>query len=312
MTERQTAADVLMIRPAHFGANEQTAASNRFQQPEAASSASQTRLAAAAEFDRTVALLREAGVRVHVFDDRLQPRTPDSIFPNNWVTLHADGTAVLYPMLAENRRLERRRDILESLGAGDFRLQNVVDLTVHESLHQFLEGTGSLVLDRINRIAYACVSPRTDVEVLGEFAQRLDYELVCFDACDADGAAIYHTNVMMSVGRTFAVVCIESVRENQRAAVSRALADSGREVIELSLAQMGAFAGNMLEVAGASDSSALAMSASAHSSLTPKQLDALARHTDRIVAVPIPTIERVGGGSIRCMLAEIHLPRRGA
>jgi hypothetical protein len=309
MTERQTAADVLMIRPAHFGANEQTAPSNRFQQRDD-SSPSHARLAAVAEFDRTVTLLKNAGVGVRVFEDRPQPQTPDSIFPNNWVTFHADGTAVLYPMLAESRRLERRRDILEALGAAEFRLQDIIDLSAHEAKEQFLEGTGSLVLDRANHVAYACISPRTDLEVLAEFGQRLDYELVCFDACDADGAAIYHTNVMMSVGRTFAVVCLESIREDQRLAVSRALEDSGREIVELSLAQMSSFAGNMLEVAGASDSSVLAMSAAAHASLTSMQLETLARHTKTIVAAPIPTIERIGGGSLRCMLAEIHLPRR--
>ena len=312
MAEAQSVADVLMIRPVRFAGNPQTAESNRFQQLTGAASPAAVQAQALAEFDGLVQALTQAGVRVHVFDDVPDPHTPDSIFPNNWISFHADGTVVLYPMLAPNRRLERRMDIIESLNARlGFHVTRSVDLTHREAEGKFLEGTGSLVLDRRNSIAYACLSPRTDLDVLGEFAQRLDYEIVAFDAFDAGGAAIYHTNVLMSVGERFAAVCVEAIEAARRGAVVETLRAGGHAVIELSHAQMHQFAGNMLELRTQSGGCVLAMSAAAKASLTAEQIAALESAAGPIVSSPIPVIEQLGGGSVRCMLAEVALPKKG-
>ena len=309
--EFQTAAEVLMIRPVRFTGNLQTLASNHFQITGSGLEDDRAQATAGAEFDALAAVLREAGVGVHVFDDTPEPHTPDSIFPNNWVSFHADGSAVLYPMLAENRRRERRTDLLEALSAQHgFRIARVLDLTHHEASGKFLEGTGSLVLDRVHRIAYACVSPRTDLDVLGDFAQQLDYEVVAFEGHDAGGAAIYHTNVLLSVGRGYAAICSECIREDERAAVLDTLRTTGHGVVDLSFEQMGAFAGNMLELRSARAGSVIAMSSRAFESLSPAQRAQLEEHAGSIVAAPIPTIETLGGGSVRCMLAEIHLPKK--
>jgi len=309
--ELQSAADVLMIRPVRFGANPETLASNSFQsqQPTLAGSAAQR--AAAAEFDGLVAALREAGVTVHVIDDTPEPHTPDALFPNNWVSFHADGSVVLYPMLAPNRRAERRNDVLEALSAAHgFRIRRVLDLTAHEARDKFLEGTGSLVLDRVHRIAYACVSPRTDLDVLGDFAQQLDYDVVAFEAVDAAGAAIYHTNVLMCIGTQFAAVCSACIREDERAAVIDALRTTGHAIVDLSMEQLASFAGNMLELRPARAGVVVAMSTRARDSLSPQQRSLIEQHAGPIVAAPIPTIETLGGGSVRCMLAEVHLPKK--
>lgn len=308
MTEAQTTSHVLMIRPMRFAGNVQTAASNRFQQLDATVVDAQA--VALSEFDALTQALRANGIDVHIVDDTPEPHTPDSIFPNNWVSFHADGTVVLYPMLAPNRRLERRLDIVEALDLHDgFRVLRTVDLTHREAEGKFLEGTGSLVLDRINRIAYACLSPRTDMDVLGEFAQRLDYDIVAFEAFGADGTPIYHTNVLMSVGARYAAICSASIEPQRRAAVMETLAKSGREVIDLTMEQMNSFAGNMLELQSHSGAPVLAMSEAARTVLDSEQRAKLEVHA-KIVSVPIPTIERLGGGSVRCMIAEVHLPRR--
>ena len=309
--DKQTAADVMMIRPVAFAGNPQTQASNSFQQRDSGAVDAPHQAAAEREFDGLVQVLRQAGVGVHVFDDTPEPHTPDSIFPNNWVSFHGDGTIVLYPMLAENRRLERRIELLEALSAKDgFHTRRIIDLTRHEHAGRFLEGTGSLVLDRIHRVAYACVSPRTDLDVLGDFAQQLDYDIVAFEAHDSAGAAIYHTNVLMSVGERFAAVCSSAIREDERSAVLDQLRGTGRAIVDLSLEQMNAFAGNMLELGSSLTGSVLAMSERARAALTAEQQQALQSNSGPIVAAPIPTIERLGGGSVRCMLAEVHLPRK--
>lgn len=309
--ELQSTADVLMIRPVRFAGNLQTVESNRFQDADADIPAHRAQAAAREEFDGLVSALRTAGVSVHVFEDTPDPHTPDSIFPNNWVSFHADGSVVLYPMLAENRRDERRDDLLPGLSRElGFRVSRVLDLTHHERGGKFLEGTGSLVLDRVHRIAYACVSPRTDLDVVGDFAQQLDYEIVSFEANDADGLPIYHTNVLMSVGDKFAAICSESIREDERAAVLDTLRTSGHAILDLTLKQVEHFAGNMLELRSASGDSVVAMSTRALNALTPAQQEFLQAHSGRLVAAPIPTIETLGGGSVRCMLAEVHLPRK--
>lgn len=305
--EPQTTSDVLMIRPAGFASNPQTAASNRFQIK--ASEAADT-AAALSEFDHVVNSLSHAGVRVHVFEDTLEPRTPDSLFPNNWFSTHADGTIVIYPMLAPNRRLERRMDVFESLSRAEgFHVREVIDLSEHEQRNRFLEGTGSLVLDRPHRIAYACLSPRTDIDLLGEFAQRLDYDLVAFDARDAEQTPVYHTNVVMAVGTNWAAVCLDAIAVHEQTSVSDQLTVTGHQVISLTRAQMHSFAGNMLELLTRSGEAVIVLSNTALQALTSEQRAMLESHA-ALVAVKIPTIERVGGGSVRCMLAEIFLPKK--
>jgi len=310
MSESQTIADVLMIRPVRFAGNEQTAGSNKFQQLDVSARADAVQAVALTEFDAFVTSLQQAGIVVHVFGDTPEPHTPDSIFPNNWVSFHADGTVVLYPMLAPNRRLERRLDIIEALDLQrGFQVTRTLDLTHREAEQKFLEGTGSLVLDRAHRVAYACLSPRTDMDVLGEFSQRMDYDIVAFEAFDADGTAIYHTNVLMSVGEKFAAVCLDCIEPARRTAVGDMLQSTGHELIELSVQQMSRFAGNMLQLRGQGGDRVIAMSDSAYRSLDSGQLARLERH-GRIVSVAIPIIERLGGGSVRCMIAEVHLPAK--
>ena len=310
--ESQLASAVLMIRPVRFHSNPQTAESNRFQGKLDASPADQ-QAAAAREFDGLKAALTGAGVRVVEIADTEDPPTPDAIFPNNWISTHADGRVVLYPMEAANRRTERRDDIVDALaGEQGFKVSGVVDLSPHETGGRYLEGTGSLVLDRVNRIAYACLSSRTHLDVLGDFAQQLDYDVVAFDAVDRDGAPIYHTNVMMNVGEGLAVICDESIpRADQRDAVLQSLRRTGHEVISLSFEQMNAFAGNMLELRSESGERVLAMSEQAKRSLNDEQRRQIEAYAT-IVSAPIDNIESSAGGSVRCMLAEIHLPMQDA
>jgi len=308
--ESQLASTVLMIRPAGFESNPLTAASNRFQGKTTASAEEQN-ATALREFDGLATALRGAGIDVIVADDTSEPHTPDAIFPNNWISTHADGRIVLYPMEAANRRTERRMDVVEMLAQDCGRqVTEVVDLSEHELAGHYLEGTGSMVLDRANRIAYACLSSRTHLDPLGDFAQRLDYTVVAFDAVDSDGAPIYHTNVMMNVGERIAVICDEAIRQTeQREAVLTSLRSTGHDVISLSYAQLHAFAGNMLELRGASGDRVLAMSQQAYDSLTTRQRATLEAN-GRIVCAAINNIEAAAGGSVRCMLAEIHLPQQ--
>lgn len=307
--ESQLASTVLMIRPVRFESNPMTAESNRFQRKSAESAENQQK-AALQEFDNLVSTLRDNGIDVIVVDDTPEPHTPDSIFPNNWVSFHADGRVVLYPMEAENRRTERRIDIVDGLVSEDgFTVSEVVDLSTHELFDRHLEGTGSMVLDRVNRVAYACLSSRTQLEVLGDFAQRMDYDVVAFDAVDRDGVPIYHTNVLMNVGEKLAVLCDAAIpREEQRAAIVQRLQETDHEVMFLNHDQLDAFAGNMLELRCNNGERLVAMSQQAFDSLTAEQKLRLKKNA-RVLAVNIDTIEASAGGSVRCMLAEIHLPR---
>jgi len=309
--ERQLARTVLMIRPVAFRSNPQTADSNQFQAEPGLVSRVVEQRAAAAQFQGLVDSLRAAGVAVVVEPDRPEPDTPDSIFPNNWVSFHADGSVVLYPMMAPNRRAEVRPDIIERLSRDrGYRVERVIDMTGEAESGHFLEGTGSLVLDRPNRIAYAALSPRTTVEGLAEFGQRLGYEIVAFEALDRDGHEIYHTNVMMNVGDDFAVICDSTIRDTaQREAVLRKLRDTGHEIVSIDERQMARFLGNCLQLEATDGSRLIAMSRQAEEALTDEQAARLRRH-GRIVSSPIHDIERSAGGSVRCMLAEIHLPRR--
>lgn len=307
--ESQLAGSVLMIRPVRFESNPETAASNSFQGMTEASPAEQ-QAAALSQFESLVAALRDSGIEVIAVDDTDEPHTPDSIFPNNWVSFHADGRVVLYPKEAENRRTERRPDIIDMLDTDlGFQVREVVDLSHHEDAGRYLEGTGSMVLDRANHIAYACLSSRTQLDVLGDFAQRMDYDVVAFDAVDRDGVPIYHTNVLMNVGEKTAVICDEAIpREDQRQAVTERLRSTGHEVISLDFDQLDAFAGNMLELRNDEGMCVIAMSQRAYDSLRPDQLSVLEAN-GKIVKAAINDIEDSAGGSVRCMLAEIHLPR---
>lgn len=308
-TDSQLADAVLMIRPVRFESNPQTAESNRFQ-GKSATSVDEQQAQALREFDGLAAALRHAGIDVIVIDDTNEPHTPDSIFPNNWVSFHADGRVILYPMEAENRRTERRPDIIEAIGSRfGYQVNEVIDLSGHEDAGHYLEGTGSMVLDRANRIAYSCLSSRTQLDPLGDFAQRMDYEVVAFDAVDRDGVPIYHTNVLMNVGEQLAVICAAAIRrEDQRAAVLQRLRDTGHDILSLTYDQLDAFAGNMLELRTLNGERVVAMSQQAHDSLDASQLQRL-QANGRIVTAPISTIEASAGGSVRCMLAEIHLPK---
>jgi len=303
----QCAGAVLMVRPARFGWNAETAITNRFQGSAPGPGDLQGR--ALAEFEGLVGSLASAGVAVHALDDDPLPRRPDAVFPNNWVSTHADGTVVLYPMLAPSRRLERRPELLAGLvERGDFRIGRLLDLTHHELHGRFLEGTGSVVFDHVGRRAYACTSPRSDPAVLRELCSELGYEPVAFVAAGPDGTPVYHTNVMLSIGRHFALVCAEAIAPQDRGRVLERLGDGARRVETISMAQMGRFAGNLLELGSVSAASVLAVSSRGWDSLGADTRARLAAAVGQVVAVPVPTIEEGGGGSVRCMLAEVFLP----
>jgi hypothetical protein len=302
----QTTSHLLMIRPVNFAFNAETAVNNAFQ---VAGETDHVQETARGEFDGFVSLLRENGVDVTVVEDTPVPYTPDSIFPNNWVSFHADGTLLLYPMFAPNRRAERKPHVLQAL-ADRFTIRQTLDLTGFEQQHLFLEGTGSMVLDRDQQIAYACLSPRTDRTVLEDFCEKMHYRAVIFDAVDAGGQPIYHTNVMMCVADRYVVICLDSIPDaGQRQLVSDSITTSGKVIIPISLRQMAHFAGNMLQVQNTSGERLLIMSSQAFQSLDQAQLDQLTAF-NRILHAPLNTIESNGGGSARCLLAEIHLPEK--
>ena len=303
-----------MIRPVRFSYNEQTAVNNYYQHVIEGVSVTEIQERALKEFDEFAELLNSKGVRVIIVNDTLQPETPDSIFPNNWVSFHADGRVGLYPMFAENRRLERRMDIFKKLEEGHLlKVSSFEDFSGYEKDNIYLEGTGSMVLDRVNRIAYAAISPRTDRRVLNDFCSRFDYRAVIFGAnqtVEGKRVPIYHTNVMMCVGDTFAVLCADCIDDRQeREHVTAALEQSGKEIIYISEEQVKNFAGNMLELCAGDDPERkfVVMSSSAFASLDPSQKASLQRHAE-IVHSPLYTIEALGGGSARCMMAEVFLP----
>jgi hypothetical protein len=294
-----------MIRPAHFGFNEQTAGSNSFQDSNV--QATDTHQKAIKEFDGFVDQLRKYGVQVWVVEDSSEPHTPDAVFPNNWFSMHDDSRMVLYPMQAENRRMERRADIAHHLGE-TFSLQDIVDYTAFEKEAKFLEGTGSMVLDRINKICYACLSPRTDKDILDLFCKEFGYTLVDFIAKDRSGKLIYHTNVVMSVGEHFMMVCLECIPDESEQI--RIKNTSRKTIIELSLS-LEHFAGNALEVINDKGEHFIVMSEQAYGSLTVSQRTQLEQF-GKIITAPLYTIEAIGGGSARCMMAEIFLPIKKA
>ena len=305
MNDPQSTSHILMIRPVNFGFNEETAESNAFQNREAKDDDANTK--AQQEFDGMVSALCANGVDVTVIDDTPEPYTPDSIFPNNWVSFHADGEVYLYPMQAENRRLERREDIIAKL-EDRFSVKHVIDLSRFEQENKFLEGTGSMVPDRENKIAYACISPRTDRDVLDLFCEHAGYRPVTFDAVDEKGQAIYHTNVLMCVGTGFAVICLDSIpNPDEKLVVKESLSLTKKEIIDISFGQMNHFAGNMLEVKNSAGDTLIVMSQSAFDALLDEQKQILKKY-GKLVHADIGTIETLGGGSARCMMAEVHLP----
>ena len=299
-----TASHFLMIRPATFGYNSETAVNNAFQQ---AGNEPGIPEKALQEFDAFVDLLDRHDIDVTVVNDTPEPPTPDAIFPNNWFSTHADGMLCLFPMFAENRRFERKQTVLDALKS-KFDVKHIADFTAYETQQKFLEGTGSMVLDRENLIAYACLSPRTDREVLHDFCKKLGYAPCCFHATDNNGMAIYHTNVMMCIGEHNAVVCLESIADDgQRNALAEALENTGKTIIPITLQQVRQFAGNMLEVKNLYHKYFLILSHTAYRALTPAQLAALQSNNRTLLHTNLHTIETYGGGSARCMMAEIFL-----
>ncbi|WP_369014612.1 citrulline utilization hydrolase CtlX [Flavobacterium anhuiense] len=309
---KQTTNAILMIRPVAFRMNEQTAVNNYYQKVLNGLLPDTVNAKAQQEFDAFVEKLRAVGVDVTVVDDIIETDTPDSIFPNNWVSFHEHGDVVLYPMFAENRRLERRDDILDILEKKGFEISNIIYYNAAEEEGIFLEGTGSLLLDRANAKAYCALSPRADEELVIKFCQNFDYTPVIFKAFQTVNGRrklIYHTNVMMCLGETFAVVCADSIDdEKERKMVLDHLKEDKKEIILITEDQVNNFAGNMLEVRGKDDKRYIVMSASAHQSLTPKQIAQLENHAE-ILSSSLDTIEACGGGSARCMMAEVFLPR---
>ncbi|GAB1374544.1 arginine deiminase-related protein [Bacteroidales bacterium] len=300
----QTTSKVLMVRPVRFGFNEQTAGNNSFQKRGYELSAQDMALE---EFDNFVSLLRANNVEVVVVEDTPEPHTPDSIFPNNWFSTHASGELILYPMCAPNRRLERKEGVLtviKEIGERG-KMKRIVDLTHWEEENLFLEGTGSLIFDRKNRIVFACRSPRCDIAVLEELCEKIDYEFLDFGAYDREGSPIYHTNVMMCVGEKFVVACLDSITNiDERTEFISFVEDCDKELIEITIDQMEQFAGNMLQLRSTDGEQLLIMSATAKRSLTTNQLESLISYC-KIISPELESIETNGGGSARCMLAEI-------
>src|SRR5215469_3319023 len=308
-TVQQCADSVLMIRPAAFDFNAETAGSNTFQKPPQGGPGDGA-AAARSEFDGLKRALESEGVRVVAVEDTRVPLKADAVFPNNWVSFHPCGTLVLNPMANPSRRLERRQDAVEQvLAQTGFKVSHLLDLTYFESEGKHLEGTGSLVLDHVNRVAYACASQRTHPEVVREWAQELEFEPVIFNAADRAGVPLYHTNVLMCIGARAAIIAAEAIAPADRERVLARLRAGAREIIDVGHAGMERFAGNMLELASwdeaLGDCRVLVMSESARKSLSREAFAQLSGTTDAVLAVPVPTIERLGGGSVRCMMAEV-------
>ena len=307
---KQLASNLLMIRPCQFFSNPQTADSNKFQGRSKLSD-NELQEAAVYEFDMLVSKLKDADMNVCVFEDTPEPITPDSVFPNNWVSFHSDGTVVFYPMEAENRRLERRLDIIERLKEEHgFNVKKIIDMSYLEKKQMYLEGTGSMILDHINKIAYACLSSRTHKNALQDFSKEMGFSPIPFYAKDALGSDVYHTNVLMSLGEKLAILCEDAIPlDSEKKQVKDSLQSTGHEIVTISLDQMTSFAGNTLEVISNSDENLMLMSERAEKSLTKKQKSTIEKYC-RIVSSPIQNIEDSAGGSVRCMIAEIALPKK--
>lgn len=301
-----------MVRPVNFRMNEQTAVNNYYQKDLSNTLPATIQAKALKEFDTFVEKLRGVGVEVVVINDTVEPNTPDSIFPNNWISFHQNGTVAIYPMFAENRREERREDVLDLLESKGFQINDIVDYTSAEEEAIFLEGTGSLLLDRVNKKAYCALSPRADEDLLIEFCEDFEYTPVSFTAnqtVEGNRLAIYHTNVMMALAENFAVVCLQAIDDKkERKQLVKELKEDGKEVISITEEQVIHFAGNMLQVIGADDKRFMVMSSAAETSLTKEQRIRIEKHCT-ILSSSLETIETCGGGSARCMMAEVFLPK---
>jgi hypothetical protein len=307
-SQAQLPSAVVMVRPTHFGFNPETSETNVFQKENTELSRLEIQRRAKREFDLMAGRLRLAGASVYVVEDRETPASPDAVFPNNWTSSHADGTVVLYPMCSPLRRLERRKDVVQMLEEKGYRISRVLDLSHHETEGRYLEGTGSIVFDHVERCAYANLSPRTDPVVIQELCETIGYSRITFRALDQNGQEIYHTNVMMSIGDGFAVVCTESIRDSvERRLVVESLEASHREIVAINYAQLRHFCANILQIKAGSGT-VIAMSTEACLAFDSAQRKIIEKY-GRIVESPIPMIESVEGGSARCMLADVHLPR---
>jgi hypothetical protein len=304
-----TTNNILMIRPAHFGFNSQTAGNNAFQSDDKDESAKDISNMAQVEFDNMVSILRSKGVNIIVINDTESPEKPDAIFPNNWVSFHVNGAVLTYPMFAPNRRIERREAIIEEIEAS-FNVSRRYTFEHYEEDDMFLEGTGSMLFDRDHKIVYACLSQRTDARLIDKFCVLVEYNRVVFHSVDRNGLPIYHTNVMMAIGEDFTVLCKESIQNpDELKELERVLEKTGKEIVDISYNQMESFAGNMLQVRNESGQTFLVMSKAAYDSLTSAQIEALSAKTE-LLPFDISTIEYYGGGSVRCMMAEIFLQKK--
>ncbi len=298
----------MMVRPASFGFNEQTAKSNTFQTEVDSQENAQASEEAIAEFDNYVKVLQDAGITVNIIQDSSEPKKPDAIFPNNWISFHEDGQLVLYPMCTPNRRWERRRSILDMIGLG-YKISNEIDLSHYEADEKFLEGTGSMILDRQNKICYACVSIRTDVVLLKEFCKKLDFEPVLFESVNENNFPVYHTNVIMGLAQDYVVICMESIpKESDKKMLLEKFAETGKEVVDISFEQVTKFCGNVIELESNAGKSLLVMSEQAFNGFTDKQKKQIQQYS-KMTYAPIYTIEKIGGGGARCMVAEVFLPK---
>jgi hypothetical protein len=306
----QITSSILMVRPVNFGYNTETAASNAFQVAAPPTGAEEIQSLALKEFDLMVQKLQNEGVEVIVFEDAPTPYTPDSIFPNNWVTFHQDGRVVLYPMQATNRRLERKINIINQLQEKyGFKVSEIIDLSHFEQEDKFLEGTGSMILDRENKLVYACHSSRTEPEVLNEFCKTFGYQSILFHATDLNNVPVYHTNVIMAIGLNFAIICLDSIKiPDEKQMVINSLLETGKNIIDISLNQMSKFAGNMLQVQNKDGINMLVMSQQGFESLSDPQKKKIESLTS-VLYSDISHIETYGGGSARCMMAEIFNPK---
>jgi len=306
---KQTTSHLLMVRPASFGFNEETAASNAFQKKDAEADVEQIKKKAVEEFDAMVEKLRENHIHVLVIKDSPQPEKPDAVFPNNWISTQAGGTIFTYPMESQTRRLEYRPNILDTIGE-QYNVNAVFDFSDRADDELFLEGTGSMILDRVNKIAYACISPRTHEKLLQQWCKVSGYQPFVFQATDANGQAIYHTNVLMGLGSEYVVICLESIKSpSQRRLIIESFRNAGKDIVEISNQQMMEFAGNVLEVENKYGHRHLLLSQAAFDALQPDQIKVIQRSA-KLLPFPIPTIEKFGGGSVRCMVAELFLTSR--
>ncbi|GJM61002.1 citrulline utilization hydrolase CtlX [Persicobacter diffluens] len=307
---KQTAHTVMMVRPVRFGFNVETAESNAFQHSETQLTPAEIQQKALAEFDEFVEKLQANGIEVMVVEDTEQPHTPDSIFPNNWISFHEDGKVVLYPMLANNRRQERRTDVIGRLQSEfGFKVREVLDITNYENQDIILEGTGSIIFDYPHQLAYATRSSRTEEKLFRQLCDRLGFKPVLCDAVDKDGMDIYHTNVVMAIGDQFAVICTDALKpDEEKKAFIASLENTGHEIVDISFDQLYAFAGNMIQVENKEGKTFLLMSQTSFDSLTDVQKNQLKQYTS-LLPMNVHTIEQFGGGSVRCMVAGVHLPK---